>query len=371
MLSLTSASCSVAINDVVIDVRVMHCHQAMDNSGFSTFLSFPLRVPILILLSCCINSSSLFPVAIWCTLATRKTRHLRCGIYKSKANQYCHSGLCCTSDCGHAYTWSSLGLSLRGRFICHATSFSSPCTWCAWYALESHERVRSAGTQHSASPARLLFAIGFCITALLERPRAAHVNAFLFARLADQDQCHSDGWALDSQHFHSTQSTTLIANIHVILDLAEQNKGSMAKPFSSMERFVDGGQELKSASFVSPLLFERQDRLRPLPFHSNCRKEITPRLDPENLDGNQKNLSHLLLFRTKHTNLRHTQIPKTNEELGDEDQRHPLRCLNRYENSSDSCGTVLETHFEAQRTDETICSLLLTKHDVSAGEFWF
>ena len=40
-----------AIIDVVIDVRVMLCHQATANSGFSTFLNFPLRVPILILLS--------------------------------------------------------------------------------------------------------------------------------------------------------------------------------------------------------------------------------------------------------------------------------------------------------------------------------
>ena len=53
-----------AIIDVVIDVRVMLCHQAMDNSGFSTLLNFLLRVQIVILLSSCINSSSLFPVAI-------------------------------------------------------------------------------------------------------------------------------------------------------------------------------------------------------------------------------------------------------------------------------------------------------------------
>ena len=44
-----------AIIDVVIDVRVMLCHQAIDNSGFSTFLNFPLRVPILILLLSCVN----------------------------------------------------------------------------------------------------------------------------------------------------------------------------------------------------------------------------------------------------------------------------------------------------------------------------
>ena len=54
--------------DVVIGVCVMLCHQAIDNFGFSTFLNFPLRVQILILLSSCINSSSLFPVAILCTL---------------------------------------------------------------------------------------------------------------------------------------------------------------------------------------------------------------------------------------------------------------------------------------------------------------
>ena len=61
-----------AIIDVVIDVRVMLCHRAIDNSGFSTFLNFPLRVQILILLSSCINSSSLFPVAILCTLVQRE-----------------------------------------------------------------------------------------------------------------------------------------------------------------------------------------------------------------------------------------------------------------------------------------------------------
>ena len=61
-----------AILDVVIAVRVMLCHQAIDNSGFSTFLNFPLRVQILILLSGCTNSSSLFPVAILCTLLHRE-----------------------------------------------------------------------------------------------------------------------------------------------------------------------------------------------------------------------------------------------------------------------------------------------------------
>ena len=61
-----------AIIDVVIGVRVMLCFQAIDNSGFSTFLNFPLRVPILILLSCCINSSSFFLVAILCTLLHRE-----------------------------------------------------------------------------------------------------------------------------------------------------------------------------------------------------------------------------------------------------------------------------------------------------------
>ena len=58
--------------DVVSGDRVMLCHQAMDNSGFSTFLNFPLCVQILILLSDCINSSSLFPVAISCTLLHRE-----------------------------------------------------------------------------------------------------------------------------------------------------------------------------------------------------------------------------------------------------------------------------------------------------------
>ena len=61
-----------AVIDVVIGVRVMLCHHAIDNSGFSTFLIFPLRVQILIMLSCCINSSSLFPVPILYTLLHRE-----------------------------------------------------------------------------------------------------------------------------------------------------------------------------------------------------------------------------------------------------------------------------------------------------------
>ena len=55
-----------ACMDVVIGVRVVLCHQAINNSGFSTFLNFPRRVLILNLLSCCSNSSSLIPVAIFC-----------------------------------------------------------------------------------------------------------------------------------------------------------------------------------------------------------------------------------------------------------------------------------------------------------------
>ena len=63
--------CHQAMDDV-IGVRVRLCHQAIDNSGFSIFQNFPLRVTILILLSCCINSSYLFPVAILCTLLHRE-----------------------------------------------------------------------------------------------------------------------------------------------------------------------------------------------------------------------------------------------------------------------------------------------------------
>ena len=62
--------------DIVIGVRVVLCHQAIDNAGFSTFMNFPLRVQILILLSRCINSSSLFPVAILCTLLHRENTSL-------------------------------------------------------------------------------------------------------------------------------------------------------------------------------------------------------------------------------------------------------------------------------------------------------
>ena len=59
--------------DVVIGVRVMLCHQAIDNSGFSTFMNFPLRVPILILLSCCYQFIITFPCSHFVhTFAPRK-----------------------------------------------------------------------------------------------------------------------------------------------------------------------------------------------------------------------------------------------------------------------------------------------------------
>ena len=59
--------------DVVTGVRVVLCHLAIDNSGFPTFLNFLLRVPILILLSCCIKSSSPFPCSHFVhTFASRK-----------------------------------------------------------------------------------------------------------------------------------------------------------------------------------------------------------------------------------------------------------------------------------------------------------
>ena len=38
--------------------------------------------------------------------------------------------LCCANDCGRFYIRSSLGLSLCGRCICHATNSSRPCAWC-------------------------------------------------------------------------------------------------------------------------------------------------------------------------------------------------------------------------------------------------
>ena len=58
---------------VVIGVRIVQCHHAiMSNAEFSTILNFPLLVPIINLLSGCINSSSLFPVAIYCTLLHRE-----------------------------------------------------------------------------------------------------------------------------------------------------------------------------------------------------------------------------------------------------------------------------------------------------------
>ena len=61
-----------AIIDVVIGIRAVLCHQAIDNSRFSTFSELSTYVQILILLSSCINSSSLFPVAILCTLSHRE-----------------------------------------------------------------------------------------------------------------------------------------------------------------------------------------------------------------------------------------------------------------------------------------------------------
>ena len=47
-------------------------HALSRNHVQSTIKNCPLLVPILILLSDCINSSSLFPVAILCTLLHRK-----------------------------------------------------------------------------------------------------------------------------------------------------------------------------------------------------------------------------------------------------------------------------------------------------------
>ena len=61
-----------------IDVRVVLCRAFI---GDSTFVNFPLRVRILILLSCCSNSSLLLPVVIFVhTFCTEEIRHLRCGI---------------------------------------------------------------------------------------------------------------------------------------------------------------------------------------------------------------------------------------------------------------------------------------------------
>ena len=76
-----------AIIHVVIGVRVMLCHQAIDNSGFSTFLNFPLRAQILILISSCINSSSLFPCSHFVHTCTAKTRHVRCCLYTHRRLQ--------------------------------------------------------------------------------------------------------------------------------------------------------------------------------------------------------------------------------------------------------------------------------------------
>ena len=70
--------------EVVVGVRVMLCHQSY---AIHFFVNCPLLVPILILLSDCIKSSSLFPVAILCTLLHRENTsfevwylHLHCGL---------------------------------------------------------------------------------------------------------------------------------------------------------------------------------------------------------------------------------------------------------------------------------------------------
>ena len=82
-----------AIINVAIGVRVMHYHAIIDvvigvrasNHVQSTIMNFPLLVPILILLSDCINSSSLF-LSPFCThFCTAKICHLRCGIYRSRS----------------------------------------------------------------------------------------------------------------------------------------------------------------------------------------------------------------------------------------------------------------------------------------------
>ena len=77
---------------------------------------------------------------------------MRRNIWASHARAYCHSGLCCTHDCGRVYTWSSLGLSLSDRCICHVADFSGPCTYCTRrletsshrdeHGIPAHQRFR-------------------------------------------------------------------------------------------------------------------------------------------------------------------------------------------------------------------------------------
>ena len=77
---------------------------------------------------------------------------MRRNLWASHARAYCHSGLCCTHDCGRVYAWSSLGLSLSDRCICHATNFSGPCTYCTRrletpshrdeHGIPAHQRFR-------------------------------------------------------------------------------------------------------------------------------------------------------------------------------------------------------------------------------------
>ena len=81
---------SHAIMDDVIDVHIVECHASMDVvigirvvlcHPLVLILVFSLRVQILILLSCCNNSSYFLPVVILQTFCTEEIRHFRCGTY--------------------------------------------------------------------------------------------------------------------------------------------------------------------------------------------------------------------------------------------------------------------------------------------------
>ena len=68
-----------------------HWHSRCASSPTHRFFhtsEFSLRARILILLSCCNNSSKLLPVVILHTFCTEEIRHLRCGIYQNMSGKY-------------------------------------------------------------------------------------------------------------------------------------------------------------------------------------------------------------------------------------------------------------------------------------------
>ena len=95
------------------------------NHVLSTIMNVPLRVPIFILLSCCINSSSLFPKAILCTLLHRENTSFEVW--------YLQSGLFRPSPLGNLLILSAFELpwlkypTSRARWLSLLMNSRSPC----------------------------------------------------------------------------------------------------------------------------------------------------------------------------------------------------------------------------------------------------